>query len=592
VSESPPRSLSLRVAFGACIVLYAALLLPTLTRHGIGWDEQTDLGVAVTYGSEPGGWLRGSDVDAINVRLPMAVSAALFAAIGNPDLLAARALSGFLGALTLLAVYLFGRREFDGRKAVLACALLATSPYFLAYMRTAFSEGDAFVTCALAWLLFCLSRLRHTRSLGWATATAVVLGAAFASKISAVAALPVVWVTLLLPARDESPAPESLPARGWRTLTWLLAALYVAIFAGWEIAKRVEGEPSLVFLASHAGIVTAIWGALLIAAAGHGSVRLSNGRLTAFVTLLGALTFFVLPPMHTTNVDIVNQLVGAFLFSNVISPASFAFEAAALHASVIAFKPGLVIGLAMWASVIAALFSVRARPALRIPLLFLACYVAFLLRLPWAQTFYMMPALPVLAIMLADRAIEIFDRKRWIAIALGAVAVISLGMDFSRGYPDLHLNGYQWLGARPWGGRPSLGARSVVPVPTDGAEQALRFVDAHAAPGDVVVIYVRPAHIRDALISHPPYFVIDGLTDPHAIARADWVVTTLGAELNHGYGADDPTSVFALPYDPDLLARRFEPVLRIDRAFDLEIAAVWRANVGGRVSPGEAPATK
>jgi len=181
VSASKLHTTRYRIAVLACVAVYAALLLPTLARYGIGWDEQTDLGVARTYLSQPGGWLRGSDVDPINVRLPMAVGAVLFAVLGGPDLLAARAISALLGALTLIAVYLFGRRELDARKGILACALLATSPYFLGYARTAFSEGDIFVTCAFAWLLVCLARLRHARTLGWATATGVVLGAALAS---------------------------------------------------------------------------------------------------------------------------------------------------------------------------------------------------------------------------------------------------------------------------------------------------------------------------------------------------------------------------------------------------------------------------
>jgi hypothetical protein len=188
----------------------------------------------------------------------------------------------------------------------------------------------------------------------------------------------------------------------------------------------------------------------------------------------------------------------------------------------------------------------------------------FLLRLPWAQTFYMMPVFPVLAILLADGWFEWFDRKRATALVFAGVAAVSLGSDFARSYPDLHLNGYQWLGARPWGGRPSLGARSVVPVPTDGVEQALRFVEAHAAPGDVVVTFVRPFHIREALLPNPPFLIVDGLADPRLIRRADWVVTTVGAEIEHGYGADDPTTVFTLPYDPTFLTRRFKKVFHVD----------------------------
>jgi hypothetical protein len=192
----------------------------------------------------------------------------------------------------------------------------------------------------------------------------------------------------------------------------------------------------------------------------------------------------------------------------------------------------------------------------------------------------MLPAFPALAILLADLGFELYDRRRRSALMLAAAAAAFLAADLVRSYPDLHMNGYQWVGARVWGGRPTLGARSLVQIPTDGAEQALRWVDEHAQPSDTVVTFVRPRHILAATISLDRYRVIDGLENPGAIASADWVVTTLGAELRHGYGADDPDGVFALPYDADRLKREFRPVHRVVRAFGLEVAGVWRRDAG------------
>jgi hypothetical protein len=573
-----------RLAFGAVVAVYLALVLPTLSRHGVGWDEQTDLGVAIAYATEPGGWLLGSDADPINVRLPMASGAALFALLGGPSLVAARGLSCALGALTLAAVFVFCRRELDTRKGIAACGVLATSPYFLAYSKLAFSEGDAFVTCALAWLLVCLSFLRRERSLGWGAVTAVALGASLATKISAAAAVPVLLVAVLLPAKDEALAPESVSPRAWRSTRWLLAALYVCVFGGWELGKAVAGgryeEAGLGFLAGHALAVAALWGAVLAVAARHRKAKLGKAKLASFVLLLGGLSFFVLPPLHTTNPDIFRNLVGAFLFSNFSAPAAFAFEAAALHLAVIALKPSPVIGVGAWAALFAAAFRVRSRPELRIPLLFAACYVLFLLRLPWAQPFYMLPAFPALAILLADAGFELYGRRRRSALVLAVAAAGLLAADLVRSYPDLHLNGYQWVGARVFCGRPTLGGRSLVQIPTDGAEQVLRWVDERARPGDTVVTFVRPRHILAATIPRARYRVIDGLEEPGAIARADWVVTTLGAELRHGYGAENPDSVYAPPYDREQLTREFRPVQRVVRAFGLEVAGVWRRDAG------------
>jgi hypothetical protein len=579
VSAPSPHPVRFRVAFGVVLALYLALLLPTVGRHGIGWDEQTDLGIATAYATEPGGWLVGSDVDPFNVRLPMASVAVLFALLGGPSLLAARLASCALSALTLVAVFVFCRRELDARKGIAACLVLATSPYFLAYSKAAFTEGDVFVTCALAWLLVCLSFLRRERSFGWGAVAGVSLGAALASKISAVGAIPVVLFAVLLPAKDEPEAPESVPRCAWIASIALLAALATSIFGGWELGRAVGAgrydAAGLAFLAGQTLVVVALWGAVLAFAAKHRRARLGRSKLASFVMALGCLTFFVLPPLHTTNPDIFRSLVSAFLFSNFVAPASFALEAAVLHFTVIALKPSFVIGVGAWVSVAVAAFRVRSRPELRIPLLFVAFYLLFLLRLPWAQTFYTMPVFPALAILLADMGIELFDRRRRTALALGAAAVAFLALDLVRSYPDLHLNGYQWVGARTWGGRPTLGYRSVVQIPADGVEQALRWVDARARPGDTLVTFVRPSHILEATIPNPAYRVLDGLKDPRAIERADWVVTSLGAELSIGYGAENPREVFKVPYDAERLHSQFTEVYAVKRAFDLEVARVW-----------------
>jgi len=583
MSVADRRFVSVRahLAFGATVAVYLALILPTVARHGISWDEQTDLDIASHYVTQPGGWLEGSDADPMNARLPMAAGAALFALIGERSLVAARLLSCAAGGLTLLAVFRFCRRELDARKGVLACLVLATSPYFLAYSRVAFTEGDAFVTSALAWLLVCLAGLRGQRCVGWGALTGIALGVALASKVSAAAAAPVVLITLLLPARDEAePAGAGTEPRGWKPLVAALGALYLAVVGGWYVGRIAGGgtydHAGRAFLAGHAAVVVALWLTVLGLSASRRHLEVGNWRLAGFVLVLAGLTFFAVPPVHTTNPDVVLAMADAFFFSNFEAPASFALEAAVLHGSVIAVKSSPVIGIAAWSSVVVAAIRVRARPELRLPLLMLACYVLFLIRLPWAQTFYMMPALPVIAILLADMGVELFDRRRAVALAFAAVAAAGLVTDLWRSHPDFHLNGYQWVGARPWGGRPTLGPRSLVQLPADGVEQAMRFVDDHARPGETVVLYVRPLHIVAATVRHPRYQLVDGLRDRDALDSADYVVTTLASEVRAGFGPKDPQQVFDPPYDPDRLHASFTRVFAVTRAFDLEVAAVWK----------------
>jgi len=56
------------------VIIYGVLVVPMIPEAGISFDEQTDLVIAQSYSAESLGWLRGSSLDAINVRLPMFVS--------------------------------------------------------------------------------------------------------------------------------------------------------------------------------------------------------------------------------------------------------------------------------------------------------------------------------------------------------------------------------------------------------------------------------------------------------------------------------------------------------------------------------------
>ena len=85
------------------VLLYLVLLLPTVGRYGIGWDEQTDLNIARSYLPPEGGWLSGSTFDPANTRLPMYAVAVAFSVLGTKGLLVARLASCAMGALTISA---------------------------------------------------------------------------------------------------------------------------------------------------------------------------------------------------------------------------------------------------------------------------------------------------------------------------------------------------------------------------------------------------------------------------------------------------------------------------------------------------------
>ncbi len=95
------------------IVLYTALLLPTIGRQGISWDEQTDILIARAYIAGPAGWFIGSNLGPSQTWLPMFTVALLYALTGTDNLLTARLLSAFVSALTIVGVYVFCAREAE-----------------------------------------------------------------------------------------------------------------------------------------------------------------------------------------------------------------------------------------------------------------------------------------------------------------------------------------------------------------------------------------------------------------------------------------------------------------------------------------------
>ncbi|MEN8161829.1 MAG: glycosyltransferase family 39 protein, partial [Myxococcota bacterium] len=188
-------------------LVYAALILPTLGRQGIDWDAPTDLLAATSY-LAPGGLWTGSPLDPINVRLPMYLGGLLFRLTG-PELLAARALSCAAGLATLCGVWIWCRRDFGRRAATLACLLLATSPYFLAYSRLAFSNGDVFIACAVAWVLVAASHFDARPRPARAAGLGFALGMALSSKISALALAPALTLWLLLRGHGDGRTPQA-----------------------------------------------------------------------------------------------------------------------------------------------------------------------------------------------------------------------------------------------------------------------------------------------------------------------------------------------------------------------------------------------
>jgi hypothetical protein len=190
----------------------------------------------------------------------------------------------------------------------------------------------------------------------------------------------------------------------------------------------------------------------------------------------------------------------------------------------------------------------------------------------------MIPLLPLMAVLGSDLLVDIGRARRGVAAALAILIGAELAWSYKLTYPDLNLNGYQWLGARYVGGRSTLGYRAIGQVGEDGVEQILRWSLGSIPPGARVASYLPAQHIVGAILVDPRFDLLNGLTHPEAMNDADYVLTSLNGDLVGGDGPLDPEGdPFKYPlYDRARLEREFAPEFSVRRAFELEVATVWR----------------
>jgi len=489
---------------GLILALYMLLILPTVSRQGISWDEQNDLWIAQSYLVKPNGWLVGSDIDPSQARLPMFIVALVYHIVNRSDLMTARLVSVFVGGLTLVGIYCYGLLNLDARRGWLAAGLLATSPFFLAFARVAFTETDIYLACLFVWLMVVKTRAESYSNVRRILTIGVLLGLGLSAKFTTLAIFPAAWVAIVK--------------------------------------------------------------------AGEGKKLTSRLRDVALVTAMALATSLLLPPEHLTNPDILRSLWQRFRYE-MPHPLSFIGEAAALHLLAIVLKSGVVIGVGMMLSLILSLSRLRDE-RLNFPMLLALCYFAGLLALPLAQTFYMVPLLPILAILTANQFFRLWDSRRRLAVTLAILAVASLGVDLALCYPDFNLNGYQWLGLRNIAGRSSVGYRSIVQTPSDGVQQAFEWLNEHAQSGERVLAYLLEWHIVQATAPNPAYRIENGF-ETSLYTHPNYVVIHINAQIRQSWWTGGPEGV-DLPYVRAWLEENYIKVFTVWRRFGLEMASIWQ----------------
>ena len=574
-----PQSVKYWLVFLCILVWYGLLIVPTLNRLGIGWDEAADLLITRAY-LTPRGLLLGSDYDPSQTRLPMFTGALVFYLVGSSSLLLARLLTVFVGGITLLGVFVYGKDRFTPATGLLAAGLLAINPFFLAFARMAFTESDVYLACTLIWSLVILTRLQEKPSLGLAALSGIFLGFAISSKATILVVVPVVCAAFVVlkifpgytPAVSKANDLDPIPARS----VWLWSVLTFLVFlAGVLISPQLNAGsyPGRLHLLNY-GIVSLGWLMTLGWAIRHRNSTTSPVALAAFITGFSLLTFVIFPPEHLTNSGIISSLLSRADQEMTFSPA-FVVELAALHTFTILLKSTPILGAGLLAGFFVSLAQWR-RPELALPLLVVTAYFFTILILPLGQTFYTIPLLPILSLLAAYQLLRFHSKRPRISLALMILGLIWWGVEMRQVYPDYHLNGYQWLGTRPVFGRSSIGYRSIVYTPSDGVQQSMEWLNAHAKAGETALLYVGPWHIVRAVAPDPVYNYTDGSKIDLA-AEPDYVVIHIESTIWQGEGSETPEGdIFRYPFDPDTLQEEYEKVFSVRRAFDLEMASIWR----------------
>lgn len=497
-----------------------------------------------------------------------------------------------MGVLTLIAVFLYCRRSFDNTTGLLACFIIAINPYFLAFSKVAFTEGDSFITCFTAWLLFCVSRLKENFTLKWVLLTGLCLGLALSAKASGAALVIATSVVLLLPGDTNNQSPEAQTQYASPKFIFLLLSLMGVVLLAVSGGYFLSGAPSVAELPSsysdysntlvflHYILTISAWLLVIFFLVRNKTFVVNRFGATILVMGLAAVTFFTLPPVHTTNPTIITSLIDVFTSSSNAFSWIFAGEIAALHFFVLLFKPGILIGLGLWLSLIIAVCRWRSRPALQPLLIFFTIYLAFLIfKMVHAQTFFMMPLFPIAVIIFTDTALTLLKSYRKPVSIFLILTLFATVYDLFLTYPHTHLNGYQWVGERYLAGRSTVGYRGIVQTPSDGVEQACQWLGDNLPRGERILYFTHfDHHIVTEQLKGKGFVLLDGMNTHYTTDLANYILVHINATIHEGRGYQhEPLSgsIYKDFFLEGNLEADFRKVYSVQRPFGLEVASVW-----------------
>jgi hypothetical protein len=104
----------------------------------------------------------------------------------------------------------------------------------------------------------------------------------------------------------------------------------------------------------------------------------------------------------------------------------------------------------------------------------------------------------------------------------------------------------------------------------------MEWLNGNAKAGQVALLYLEPWFLVKELAPDPEYELKSGL-DQSLSSKPDYVAIQINSTILQGEGSDIlQGSIFRYPFEVDILQNEYEKVFSVRRAFNLEVASIWR----------------
>jgi hypothetical protein len=481
-----------------------------------------------------------------------------------------------------------GRQLFSSGTGLLAAGLFTFSPYVLHFGKDALTQGDAFASALVVFMLLAFVRFSRTRFLFWHFVFSALLGLAIASKFFLVILIPPLLIYFFMVEKnrgdeagsktDIANTKESAETRKRIYLGVSVAAGFATLLAVLLSLSRllVTGAISQAINVVARGFwLVALLSLLIVLVLAIREYRIQKKSLVPgglpwpqwhiWVSAISIAFAVVMAlfPSHIFNKFILLTLFervgfvsgGAGLFAETLSSLR-------LYLGVVLLKLGLPLGVTTLIALVWGGIKGHRNNSFLLITLVLLFYIALLAVLPLQQPFWLMSVYPLILLVLSEMIRQVFQRITrpgprllfggWVVFACGWLIV-----GLFQVYPNFGYYGYETIGDQ-WLGAGSKGYRAVVVVTNDGTTAAIDWLQQNTPPGSTVLSYLTDIHLLNYLdqtrkLNFNLVHAAQGTDDDNARIiqeGADYVVLRPLEDVGGPFPLDNPAFIESFGSDP------------------------------------------